>query len=383
MIDNYTPSWMDEELTLLQDMAKRFAREEVEPNLERWCEQGFTERDVWLKAGENGILCPDISSEYGGSDGSFGHEVIVAGALSRVGDGAFRPGRAIHVVAAHYVERYGTDAQKQQWLPKMCSGEVISGMGMTEPNGGTDLQNMKTTAIKDGDHYVINGSKTFITNGSIGDMLVLATKTDPTQKAKGVSLFLFDTKTEGFSVGKRLKKVGLHGSDTCELFFQDCRVPAEALLGGIEGQGFYQMMKDLTYERVLGGVTCGYLAEHALSLATEYAKERDIFGKKLIDLQRTRFELAEMKTDLAVARSFADTAVQQMIDGAMSNDMSSMVKWWLSEKLCEVVDRCVQIYGGHGYILEYPIARLYVDARIERVYAGANEVLKDLIGRSL
>jgi len=383
MIENYTPSWMTEELALLQDMVQKFVEQEVVPNTERWCEQGHTDRELWLKAGEMGVLCPDISSEHGGSDGSFGHEVVVSAELSRVGDSTFRPGRAIHVCAAHYVERYGTDEQKAKWLPKMCSGEVISGMGMSEPNGGTDLQNMKTKAIRDGDHYIINGSKTFITNGSIGDMIVLATKTDPSQRAKGVSLFLFDTSTSGFSVGKRLKKIGLHASDTCELFFEDCKVPASALLGGVEGQGFYQMMRDLNYERVLGGISCSYLAEYAVNLATDYAKEREIFGSKLIDLQRTRFELAEMKTDVCVSRAFADLAVQQMIDGTMSNDMSSMAKFWISEKMCEIVDRCLQIFGGHGYILEYPIARLYGDARIERIYAGSNELLKDLVGRGL
>ena len=383
MTDNPNASWMTEEHSMLEGVARRFAQDEIAPNIERWCEQGYTERDVWLKCGELGILCPDISLEYGGSGGDFGHEVVVASELSRVGDGAFRPGRAIHVVAAHYVERYGTDEQKEHWLPKMCSGEVISGMGMTEPGGGTDLQNMKTKAIKDGDEYVINGSKTFITNGSIGDLLVLAAKTDPAQKAKGVSLFLFDTKTPGFSVGKRLKKVGLHGSDTCELFFQDCRVPANTLLGEVEGKGFYQMMKDLNYERVLGGVTCAILAEFALAQATEYAKDRQMFDGRLIDLQHTRFELAEMKTDVTVSRVFADNAIAQMINGTMDSDTSSMVKWWLSEKLCEIADRCVQIFGGHGYILEHPIARIYVDARIERIYAGANEILKDLIGRNL
>lgn len=383
MIDNYTSPWMDEEHIALADMVKRFAETEVAPNEERWCEQGYTERDIWLKAGEMGILCPDIGVEYGGSGGNFGHEVCVATALGHVGDGAFRPGRAIHVIAAHYVQRYGTDEQKAQWLPKLCSGEVISGMGMSEPNGGTDLKNMKTKAIRDGDKYIINGAKTFITNGSTADMIVLAAKTDPSEGAKGVSLFLFDTKTPGFEVSKRLKKVGLHGSDTCELFFQDCEVPANALLGEVEGQGFYQMMKDLTYERVLGGVVSVALMEEALRLTTEYTKDRDIFGGKLIDLQKTRFELAELKTLVTVSRVFADHATQAMIDNTMTSDLASMTKWWLTEELGKTVDRCLQLFGGHGYILEYPIARLFVDARIERIYAGTNEVLKDLIGRNL
>lgn len=383
MIENYTSPWMTEEHIALADMVKKFAETEVEPNIERWSEQGYTDRDVWLKAGEMGILCPDLDAEYGGSGGDFGHEVVVATALGSVGDGALRPGRSIHVIAAHYVQRYGTDAQKAQWLPKLCSGEAISGMGMTEPNGGTDLKNMKTKAIRDGDNYIINGAKTFITNGSIADMIVLAVKTDPSAGSKGVSLFLFDTKTPGFQVSKRLKKVGLHGSDTCELFFQDCVVPANSLLGEIEGQGFYQMMRDLTYERVLGGVTCVALMEKALDLTIEYTKDRQMFGGRLIDMQKTRFELSELKTITTVGRVFADHATKAMVDGTMTSDLASMTKWWLSEEYGKAVDRCLQLFGGHGYILEYPVARLFVDARIERIYAGTNEILKDLIGRNL
>ncbi len=383
MIDNYQPSWMTEELDALQDMVRRFVADEVTPNQEKWWEQGATDRDVWLKAGQLGILCPEISSEYGGSDGNFGHEAVIAQELCLAGDTSWRAGKQIHVIAAHYISRYGTDAQKQKYLPGLCSGELIAAMGMTEPNGGTDLQNTRTKAIRDGDHYVINGAKTFITNGSIADIIVLVTKTDPSQRAKGVSLFIFETKTPGFEVSKRLKKIGLHGSDTCELFFGDCRVPADALLGGVEGQGFYQMMQDLTYERALGGVNCAAVMEHALKVTAEYTKDRDIFGKKLFDLQHTRFELAEVKTTATIGRVFSDFVVAQRIAGTLTSDLASMSKWWNSDRQCEIVSRCLQLFGGHGYIMEYPIARMYADARIEPIYAGANEALKDMIGRNI
>lgn len=383
MIENYRPSWMTEELEALQDLAARFVDEEILPHQERWFEQGHTDREAWRKAGELGLLLTDISAEYGGTGGSFAHEAVLAHALCSAGDTSWRAGKQIHVIAAHYIERYGTETQKQHYLPKLASGEMIAGMAMTEPGGGTDLQNARTRATKRGDRYVINGAKTFITNGSTADLLVLVAKTNPEEKAKGISLFLFETVTPGFRVGKKLKKIGLHGSDTCELYFDDCEVPESALLGGVEGQGFYQMMKDLTYERALTGVNCAAVIEHAFRVTSEYAKDRKLFEKRLIDLQHPRFELAEVKTIATVARLFADFTVQRMVDGTMSGDLASMSKWWISQQQCDVVNRCLQLFGGHGYILEYPIARMYVDARIEPIYAGANEILKELIGRNI
>jgi acyl-CoA dehydrogenase len=383
VIKNYRPHWMSEELEVLRDLAHRFTAEEITPHQERWYEQVATERDVWLKAGELGILLPDIAAEYGGSGGSFAHEAVVAHELSLAGDASWRPGKQIHVIAAHYIERYGTEAQKRRWLPEMAVGRVIAGMGMTEPGGGTDLQCMKTRADKNGDDYVINGSKTFITNGSTGDLLVLAAKTDPSEKAKGVSLFLFDTRTPGFRVGRRLKKIGLHGSDTCELFFDGCVVPREALLGGLEGQGFYQMMKDLNYERALGGVNNAAVIQHAYEVTRDYVRQRKAFGKSLAEFQNTRFVLAEVKTIATIARVFADFTVERMIAGTIDTALASMSKWWISEQQCETVNRCLQLFGGHGYMLENPIARMYVDARIEPIYAGTNEILKELIAREL
>ncbi|MFT4256929.1 MAG: acyl-CoA dehydrogenase family protein [Pseudoxanthomonas sp.] len=383
MIENYRPSWMTEELDALQDLARRFVAEEVLPHQDRWFEQGATDRDVWLKAGELGLILTDISTDYGGTGGTFAYEAVLAHELCLAGDTSWRAGKQIHVIAAHYIERYGTEAQKQYYLPKLASGEMIAGMGMTEPGGGTDLQNARTRALRNGDKYVINGSKTFITNGSTADLLVLVAKTDPSEKAKGISLFLFETKTPGFRVGKRLKKIGLHGSDTCELFLDDCEVPESALLGGVEGQGFYQMMQDLTYERALTGVNCAAVIEHAFRVTRDHAQQRKLFDRRLVDLQHPRFELAEVKTIATIARLFADFTVERMVAGTMTTDLASMSKWWISQQQCDVVNRCLQLFGGHGYILEYPIARMYVDARIEPIYAGANEILKELIGRNL
>lgn len=383
MIENYSPHWMTEELDALRTMARRFVAEQITPNQERWCAEGATDRVPWLQAGELGLLCPDISAEYGGTGGNFAHVAVLAHELCLAGDASWRPGQQIHLIAAHYIERYGTEAQKQKYLPRLCSGELIAGMGMTEPGGGTDLQNMRTRAVRDGDNYIIDGAKTFITNGSTCDLLVLATKTNPLEKAKGVSLFIFETNTAGFRVGRRLQKIGLHGSDTCELFFDGCVVPATNLLGEVEGQGFYQMMRDLIYERALSGVNCAAVIQHAFEVTRDYVGDRQMFGSTLGALQHTRFELAEVKTVATIARVFADFTVERMLDGTMDTALASMSKWWITDQQCEVVNRCLQLFGGHGYMLEYPIARMFVDARIEPIYAGSNEVLKDLIGRSL
>jgi acyl-CoA dehydrogenase len=383
MMDNYSPHWMNEELESLRDVTRRFVAQELTPNQERWYEQGATDRELWTKAGELGLLCPDISSDFGGSDGTFAHVAILAHELCIVGDTSWRPGQQIHLIAAHYIERYGTETQKRKWLPRICSGEAIAGMGMTEPGGGTDLQNIRTRAERRGRDYVIHGSKTFITNGSLADVLILAVKTDPTEKARGVSLFIFETRTPGFRVARKLRKIGLHGSDTCELFLDGCQVPAEALLGEVEGQGFYQMMRDLVYERALAGINCAAVIQHAFEVTRDYVRDRKMFGKTLGDLQHPRFELAEVKTVATIARVFADFMVERMLDGTMDTSLASMGKWWISDQQCDVVHRCLQLFGGHGYMLESPIARMFVDARIEPIYGGSNEVLKDLIGRSL
>ncbi len=383
IIDDYKPGWYSDELEALGDLTRRYAAEVLTPQQGRFMAEGATDRAVWQKAGELGILLPDISEAYGGSGGTFAHEAVVAHELCLSGDTSWRPGKQIHVIAAHYIERYGTEAQKRRYLPGLAAGTLIAGMGMTEPGGGTDLQRLRTRAIRTGERYVVDGSKTFITNGSIADLLVLAVKTDPAQKARGVSLLLFETATPGFRVGKRLDKVGLHGSDTCELYFDGCEVPLDAVLGGTEGQGFYQMMQDLTYERSLVGVNCAAVLEHAFRVTAAHAKDRPIFDKRLVDLQHTRFELAEVKTIATLARVFADFCVQRMLDGTMTPELAAMAKWWTSDQQFQMVSRCLQVFGGHGYMLEYPIGRMFVDARIEAIYGGANELMKDLIGRAI
>ncbi len=382
-LDDCKPNWYTDDVVALGDVTRRFVANEVMPSQERWLEEGATDRSVWLKSGELGLLLPDISADFGGSGGTFAHEAVVAHELCLAGDTSWRAGKQIHVIAAHYIQRYGTEEQKQVYLPRLATGEMIGAMGMTEPGGGTDLQNLRTKATRSGNGYVVNGSKTFITNGSIADLIVLAVKTDPSLKAKGISLLLFETRTEGFRVGRRLKKIGLHGSDTCELFFDDCHVPLDAVLGGVEGRGFGQMMQDLTYERALIGVNCAAVMEHAFRVTAEHAKDRPMFDKRLIDLQHVRFELAEIKTVATIARIFTDHIIGKMVAGEMTVELASMTKWWTSEEQCRIVDRCLQLFGGHGYILDYPIARMFIDARIEPIYGGANELMKELIGRSI
>lgn len=383
MLNDYVPRWMTPELEALQDIARRFIGSEVTPNQEQYFAAGATDRALWRKAGNLGLLLTDISSDFGGSGGTFAHESVVAHELGLAGDTSWRTGKQIHVIAAHYIQRYGTPDQKQRWLPKMASGDVIGAMGMTEPGGGTDLQNMKTRAVRNGDTYVVEGSKTFITNGSIADIIVLAVKTDPSEKAKGVSLLIFETNIPGFKVGRRLKKIGLHGSDTCELFFDGCQVPNEALLGGVEGKGFYQMMKDLTYERALVGVNSAAVIEHAFRLTRDYAHDRKLFGAALIEQQNTRFVLAEIKTCAMLSRIFCDYVVEKMVSGSVDAELAAMIKWWSSDQQMKVVNQCLQLFGGHGYMLEVPIARMFIDARIEPIYGGSNETMKEIIGRSL
>jgi acyl-CoA dehydrogenase len=382
MLENHRPHWMNDELEAVRELARRFVAEQVTPHQERWYEAGATDRAPWRSAGAAALLCPDISAEYGGGGGTFAHVALLAHELCVAGDASWRPGQQIHLIAAHYIERYGTEAQKRRWLPGLCSGELIGAMGMTEASGGTDLQSIRTRAAMTAAGYSIDGAKTFITNGSIADLLILAAKTDPAERAKGVSLLIVETKTSGFRVGRRLKKIGLHGSDTCELFFDGCEVPRDALLGGLEGQGFYQMMRDLVYERALAGINCAAVMQHAYEVTRDYVGERKIFGKTLKDLQHPRFEIAEIKTLATIARVFADFTVERMLDGTMTASLAAMSKWWISEQQFNVVNRCLQLFGGHGYMLEYPIARMFVDARIEPIYAGSNEILKELIGRS-
>jgi acyl-CoA dehydrogenase len=377
-----TPSWMNPELEGFRDAVRRFVHSEIAPHGERWRAQQHVDRDLWHKAGEMGLLAADIPEEYGGSGGNFAHMAIVFEELGYAGDMAF--GLHVHAIVAHYLLNQGTEAQKQRYLPKLASGEMIAAIAMSEPGAGSDLKGIRTTATKGSDGYRLNGSKTFISNGYLADLIVVVAKTDPAAGAKGISLMLVETRDNpGFRVGRILEKVGQKGQDTCELFFDEAHVALDGVLGGEEGRGFVQLMTELPYERTIIGVAGVAAIERALMLTVEHAKERKAFGQALIEMQNTRFVLAEIKTEATVARIFIDRCVEDMLAGRMDTVRASMAKYWISDLQCKVVDQCVQLFGGYGYMLEYPIAQMYVDARVQRIYGGANEIMKEIVARSL
>ncbi|MBC3863672.1 acyl-CoA dehydrogenase family protein [Undibacterium jejuense] len=373
---------MCSELESFRDAIRRFVESEVTPHQERWKKQQHVDRSLWNKGGEMGMLLADIPEEYGGSGGSFAHQAVVFEELGYAGDMAF--GIHVHAIVAHYILNQGTEAQKKKYLPLMASGEMIAAIAMSEPGAGSDLKGIRTSAVRDGDGYRINGSKIFISNGYLADLVVVVTKTDPDAGSKGVSLLLVETKNcPGYRVGRILEKIGQKGQDTCELFFDDVRVPADAVLGGVEGKGFYQLMTELPYERTILGVAGVAAIERALRLTIEYTKERKAFGQALIEMQNTRFVLAEIKTEATIARTFIDRCIVDMLEGRMDTELASMAKYWISDLQCKVIDQCLQLFGGYGYMLEYPIAQMYVDARVQRIYGGANEIMKEIISRSL
>jgi acyl-CoA dehydrogenase len=381
MLDNIRSSWMDEDLEAFADTVRRFCREYVEPNDLKWRDQHQTGREVWHKAGQLGLILPDAPEEYGGSGGTPAHAAVVMRELGYAGNSAF--GSGINHIVGHYILAFGTEQQKMRWLPGIASGEVITSVAMTEPGTGSDLQGVRTRAEKQGDGYVINGAKTFITNGQLCDMVVVVAKTDPGQGAKGISLLIVDARTPGFRRGKVLDKVGQEGGDTSEMFFDDCKVPADCLIGGKEGQGFFQLMGQLPYERAQIAIGAAAQMERALALTVAYAKDRRAFGKPIIEFQNTRFVLADVKATTLAARTFADHLVQQWIDGKLDAALASMGKFWITERQGEVIDKCLQLFGGYGYMTEYPIARMYADARVLRIYGGTNEIQRELVGRSL
>ncbi len=377
-----TSNWMTPELEDLRQAVRRFAEIELTPHRERFSKQQHVDRALWNKAGEMGILCADIPEQYGGSDGSFAHMSVVFEELGYAGDMSF--GIHVHAIVAHYILNQGTEAQKLKYLPLLASGEMIGAIAMSEPGAGSDLKGIRTTATNDGSSYVLNGSKTFISNGYLADLILVVAKTDPQLGAKGVSLVLVETKgCEGFRVGRILEKVGQKGQDTCELFFDNAKVPLENVLGGVEGKGFAQLMTELPYERTILGVSGVAAIERALQLTITHTRERKAFGQALIEMQNTRFVLAEIKTEATIARIFIDRCIEDMVAGRMDTVRASMAKYWISDLQCKVVDQCVQLFGGYGYMLEYPIAQMYVDARVQRIYGGANEIMKEIIARSL
>ena len=377
------PTWAGEEVGMLYDMANRFLTEEIAPRYEEFEKNEKFDRESWEKAGANGLLCASMPEEYGGSSGTFAHESAIIEAIGHVGVDGF--GIALHnAIVAPYILHYGSDEQKKKWLPKLATGEMIGAIAMTEPGAGSDLQGVKTRAEKDGNQYRINGSKTFITNGQLADLIIVVAKTDPEKGAKGTSLIVLETAdADGFERGRNLDKVGLKSNDTSELFFNDVRVPTSNLLGHEEGQGFVQLMQQLPQERLLIGTQAIAMIERALAVTIDYVKERKAFGKAVIDFQNTQFKLAELKTEATIGRVFYNDCVARHLDGGLDPATASMAKYWLTDLQCKVVDECLQLHGGYGYMNEYPIARMYRDARVQRIYGGTNEIMKLLIARSL
>ncbi|MCA1008145.1 acyl-CoA dehydrogenase family protein [Rhodococcus hoagii] len=378
----YVPGWHDDEVRALSELAAGFFEREVVANNDKWEAQRRIDRDVWLTAGKLGLLCCSIPEEYGGGGGTFAHDLAVFEAQGHAGDLAF--GVSVHSgIVAHYVNEYGTEEQKRTWLPGMASGEILGAIGMTEPGAGSDLKAIRTTAIRDGDHYIVNGSKTFITNGSSADMIVLAVKTDPKAGARGVSLLIVDLRDcPGFTVGRVLDKVGQHAADTSELSFVDVKVPVSNLLGE-EGQGFSQLIAQLVQERLIIAAQASGAMNRAVEETVAYVKSRQAFGHSLFEFQNTAFELAECQTIARTCEVFLDHCIQEHLRGDLDAAEAAMAKYWLTDKQCEVVDRCVQLYGGYGYMREYLVARMYEDARVQKIYAGANEVMKGIIAKSL
>ncbi len=377
------PAWMSEDLALLSDSARRFFERECVPHYDRWEQQGCVDREIWMAAGAAGLLCASVPESYGGAGGNFAHEAIITREANLAGISGF--GIGLHnAIVVPYILHYGSEEQKHNWLPKLATGEYIGAIAMTEPSGGSDLQAVKTTALRDGNHFIIRGAKTFITNGQLANFIIVVAKTDPRQGAKGISLFGVETDDlEGFRRGRNLDKIGLKANDTSELFFDDVRVPASALLGSEEGRGFYQLMDQLPQERLLIALYAMARIERALALTIAYVKERNAFGKRLIDFQNTQFELAECKTEATIARVFTDSLIGRHLENDLDTETASMAKYWVTDLQCRIIDRCLQLHGGYGYMNEFPIARMYRDARVERIYGGANEIMKVLIARTL
>jgi acyl-CoA dehydrogenase len=373
-------AWMDEDIEAFRDQARRYIAHELAPHMDAWRRQGFIPREVWRPFGELGFLLPELSEDYGGAGANLAYQLVVQDELARAEVPA---NSAVHSIAVHYLLDYGTEAQKQRWLPRLASGELLAGIALTEPGCGSDLKALRTKATKDGDHYVIDGAKTFITNGYTANLLVVAVRTGG-EGSGGVSLLVLETENlPGFRVGRRLEKLGQHASDTAELFFDNVRVQADQLLGDKEGLGFRQLMSQLPYERLLLAVPAAAVIERAVELTVDYTRNRKAFGQSVFDFQNTRFKLAECATLAHVVRSFVNDCTQRLLDGTLDDEAAYMAKWWCTEQQGKVTDECLQLFGGYGYMAEYPIARLYADARIQRIYGGTTEIMKDLIARRL
>ena len=372
------------DLALFTESLDRFCDAEIEPHYRDWERAGQVPRELFARLGAQGYLCADVPEAYGGPGASAAFSFAVVEVLSRRGYAGFVGGLQVHNdIIPPYLLHFGTEAQRQHWLPRMASGEAIAAIGMTEPGAGSDLKNIRTTARREGEHYAINGSKIFISNGQNADLIVLAAKTDAAAGAKGVSLFLVDTRTPGFSRGRRLEKVGQHAGDTSELFFEDMRVPADALLGGVEGQGFVQMMRELPRERLIIGVQAIHGAKGALEQTVRYVQERQAFGQSVAQFQNTRFTLAQIATDIAAGEAFLNAGIHAYTRGELTPDAASAIKLHTTELFSRVADQCLQFFGGYGYMAEYPISRFWADARVLRIYGGTSEIMKELVARAL
>ena len=386
LLEKELSPWMDEELSIMRDAVRKFIEKEFSPVTKRWEDQGFVDRDAWLKAGESGLLCASIPEKWGGGGGNFKHEMVLVEELAYAHVTGF--GNGVHSgIVAHYINSYGTEDQKAKWLPRMASGEIVSAIAMSEPGTGSDLQSVATTAIKNGGEYRLNGQKTFITNGMTANLICVVAKTDPSEAAKGVSLIMLETEnveeTGGFKRGRNLEKLGMKAQDTAELFFDDVSVPSENLLGAGEGKGFIQLMEQLPQERLIIAAGACAVIESALQITSEYVKERKAFGKRILDFQNTQFKLAERFTEAKLARTFVDQCAMQLADGKLDGATAAMAKWWTTQKQCEIIDECLQFFGGYGYMMEYPIAKMYADSRVQKIYGGSNEIMKMLIAREI
>jgi len=386
LLENHVSPWMDEELHIMRDAVRKFFAREFVPHMGKWEKQGFVDREAWLTAGKAGILCASISEKYGGGGGNFKHEMVLVEEMGYARISGF--GNGVHSgIVAHYISNYGSEEQKLSWLPKMATGEIVSAIAMTEPGTGSDLQAVKTTAIRQGDNYLLNGQKTFLTNGGTANLICVVAKTDPSESGKGISLIMVETEAVegegGFSRGRNLEKLGLKAQDTAEIFFSDVEVPVENLLGGVEGKGFIQLMEQLPQERLIVAAGACAAIETALRLTSEYVKERKAFGKRILDFQNTQFRLAERYTEAKLARVFVDDCAMKLAEGKLDTATAAMAKWWTTQKQCEIIDECLQFFGGYGYMMEYPIAKMYADARIQKIYGGSNEIMKLLIAREI
>jgi acyl-CoA dehydrogenase len=376
------PSWLDPDLETWRDTVARFVETEMAPHDAEARARGHVGHELWRRAGELGLLCADIPESYGGGGGDFRHQAVFDDAMGRRGLSGMSA--SVHAIVAHYLLNHGTEAQKRRWLPRLARGELVGAIAMTEPGAGSDLQGVRTRAERHGARYVIHGTKTFITNGYLAGLVLVVCKTDPSQGARGMSIVAVETaEAPGYRTGRILDKIGMKAQDTSELFFDAVEVPADNLLGGVEGQGFAQLMSDLPYERTLIGVLAAAAMEGAYEATLAYVRERIAFGRPLADFQNTKFKLAEIATTLKVARAFVDRCVEDLVAERLDAATAAMVKLWTTEQQGRVIDECLQLHGGYGYMSEVRVGRMYADARIQRIYGGTSEIMKEVISRAL